>query len=102
MAETALNRFRKILDEVFMLDRADLDFGIYRIMNVKRAEISRFLDQDLLPQVREALGELGAADRLSVQSQLERAIAGAKIAGFDPDASPRVLELKTQLAALPD
>ena len=47
-----------------MFDQADLDFGIYRIMNAKREEITRFLDTDLLPQVREVLGELEQADRL--------------------------------------
>jgi adenine-specific DNA-methyltransferase len=34
------------------LDQADLDFGIYRIMNQKRDEVVRFLDKDLLPQVQ--------------------------------------------------
>ena len=32
-----------------------LDFGLYRIMNVRRDELRRFLDRDLLPKVREAL-----------------------------------------------
>ena len=43
--------------EFFQLDQADLDFGIYRIMNARRDEINRFLASDLLPQVREAFGE---------------------------------------------
>ena len=37
------------LKEMFQMDQADLDFGIYRIMNAKRDEISQFLEQDLLP-----------------------------------------------------
>ena len=44
MPETNLAKFTKLLSELFMLDRADLDFGIYRIMNSKREEITRFLD----------------------------------------------------------
>jgi len=48
-------KFRELLRELFMFDRADLDFGIYRIMNAKRGEIERFLESDLLPQVKEAL-----------------------------------------------
>lgn len=29
-------QFRAKLDELFQMDRAELDFGIYRIMNIKR------------------------------------------------------------------
>ncbi len=31
------------LEEIFQLDQADFDFGIYRIMNQKQAEINDFL-----------------------------------------------------------
>jgi len=31
------------LKELFQMDQADLNFGIYRIMNAKRDEISQFL-----------------------------------------------------------
>jgi adenine-specific DNA-methyltransferase len=27
------NKLKQLLDELFQFDRADLDFGIYRIMN---------------------------------------------------------------------
>ncbi|MDQ3540584.1 MAG: hypothetical protein M3440_07840, partial [Chloroflexota bacterium] len=53
-------RLRKLLDELFQFVRADIDFGIYRIMNQKRAEIGRFLDEDLLPQVRATLADYRA------------------------------------------
>ena len=46
----AYNKLKQLLDELFQFDRADLDFGIYRIMNRKREEVSSFLDNDLLPQ----------------------------------------------------
>ena len=46
-------RLVRLLKELFQIDQAELDFGIYRIMNQKADEISRFLDEDLLPQVRE-------------------------------------------------
>ena len=55
------------LTEIFQLDQADLDFGIYRIMNSKRDEILRFLERDLLPQVKSVLsaaqGDIGSAGR---------------------------------------
>ena len=40
-----------------MMDHAELDFGIYRIMNQKRNEIKQFLESDLLPQVKKILAE---------------------------------------------
>ena len=49
-----MNKLKAILREMFQLDQADLDFGIYRIMNQKREEIEQFLDRDLLPQVKTA------------------------------------------------
>ena len=50
------DRLKAILREMFQLDRGDLDFGLYRIMNLKAAEIEAFLDNDLLPQVKDGTG----------------------------------------------
>ena len=50
-----LDRLKTLLREMFQLDRGDLDFGLYRIMNLKTAEIATFLDNDLLPQVQDKL-----------------------------------------------
>jgi adenine-specific DNA-methyltransferase len=98
MPETHLDKFKKLLAELFMFDQADLDFGIYRIMNAKRDEITRFLDRDLLPQVREALGELEQADRAAVEAELTKALEQAKALGADPESLPKVRELRQQLA----
>ncbi|MDN3510785.1 MAG: hypothetical protein NG784_05705 [Candidatus Jettenia sp.] len=51
--ETQYEKLKKILQQMFQMDQADLDFGIYRIMNQKRVEIERFLDKELLPQVKQ-------------------------------------------------
>ncbi|KHE91792.1 MAG: hypothetical protein K8F52_08050 [Candidatus Scalindua rubra] len=47
--ETQYVKLKKILRQMFQMDQADLDFGIYRIMNQKREEIEQFLDEELLP-----------------------------------------------------
>ena len=60
MATNYHDSFIKKLQEIFMMDHAELDFGIYRIMNQKRAEIEHFLKFELLPQVKTALA--GAPD----------------------------------------
>ena len=38
------------LKEIFRSDRSDLDFGIYRILNFKRKEIKRFIEEELVKQ----------------------------------------------------
>lgn len=98
MPETNLAKFKKLLSELFMLDRADLDFGIYRIMNSKREEITRFLDNDLLPQVRDEFSKLGAGDRAQLEQDYQEALKEAKRYGaLDPENAPPVIEARTKL-----
>ena len=65
MAQNYYESFKKKLEEIFMMDHAELDFGIYRIMNQKRNDIQRFLDLELLPQVKQVLegNNRGEADK---------------------------------------
>lgn len=42
-----LEKFQELLRELFQFDCADLDFGIYRIMNHKRDVVERFIAEDL-------------------------------------------------------
>ncbi len=44
---TPLERFQQLLRDLFEFDAADLDFGIYRILNHKRSRISDFIDLDM-------------------------------------------------------
>ena len=39
-----LEDFKRKLQEIFEMDKSDLDFGIYRIMNYKRKEINKFIE----------------------------------------------------------
>jgi adenine-specific DNA-methyltransferase len=102
---TNLDKLKILLAELFMLDQADLDFGIYRVMNAKRAEVTRFLDHDLLPQVRTELEKISTGDRAGIETELAKAIAAARAAGFSAEQaeqSPKVKELRAQLAATVD
>ena len=97
-----MNSFEKLktkLAELFQLDQADLDFGIYRIMNARRDEISRFLERDLLPQVREAFGKYKSSDKAEIQKKLDKVAEGVRAAGMDPEQSPKVKELREKYAA---
>ena len=89
--------FRKKLQEIFMMDHAELDFGIYRIMNHKRNQINDFLDKQLLPQVEQTLKEYVKTDD-SLQQELTKAIEGCKNLGIDPDTNPKVQQLRQQIA----
>ena len=56
---------------MFQFDCADLDFGIYRIMNRKRDVIERFIVEDLPKAVNEALdsGEMAEQSRAAEKLQ---------------------------------
>ncbi|MZP30460.1 site-specific DNA-methyltransferase [Heliobacterium undosum] len=79
----AYQKLKRILSQMLQLDRADLDFGIYRIMNVKRAEVEKFFNNDLLPQIKQALSKYTANDegqRLLVEKsavQTQAVVGGA-------------------------
>ena len=93
-------RLRDVLREMFQLDRGDLDFGLYRIMNLKRAEVERFLGEDLLPQARELLGVSIERSREAVRKELEKTEWGHREFGVDPDTSPSVRQLRAQMEGL--
>jgi adenine-specific DNA-methyltransferase len=88
------SKLNDLLRELFQLDQADLDFGIYRIMNARRDEINRFLEQVLLPQVREAFSEYKSADKALLRKELDKAIDQAKALEIDPNTAPKVKELR--------
>ena len=52
------DKFIKLLKEMFQFDQADLDFGIYRIMNEKRNEINKFMSEDLPHDIDKGLASL--------------------------------------------
>lgn len=95
-------KLKNLLKELFQLDQPDLDFGLYRIMHAKSAEITQFLDDDLLPQVHSVIGELEQAARAVLQTDLVKAIEQAKGVGIDPETAPRVQELRQALATTAD
>ena len=102
MAMNYYDKFVAKLQEIFMMDHAELDFGIYRIMNQKRDEIQHFLQVDLLPQVKTALQGDGGNTQQAKQrmAEIEQMFAGMDIETL-PDSNPNVAEykkLKAQLA----
>lgn len=91
-------KLKALLKELFQLDQPDLDFGLYRIMHAKSAEVTQFLDKDLLPQVQQAFGLYKTADKAELEKELAKAIEQAQSLGADPEALPKVKELRAKLA----
>ena len=90
-------KLKTLLKELFQLDQPDLDFGLYRVMHAKSAEVSQFLDEDLLPQVKAAFGQYRTADKAEIEKELAKVIAGIEAAGMNPDDSPKVRDLRARL-----
>lgn len=96
MATNYFDKFVTKLEEIFMMDHAELDFGIYRIMNQKRDEIKHFLEIELMPQVKQILeGESGDSKKImrrmsEIESQL----------GTDIDSLPQSIPMVTEYKKL--
>ena len=97
-----LGRLKALLREMFQLDRGDLDFGLYRIMNLKSAEVAAFLDRDLLPQVKTKLNLASAEERAKLEEELENDRKTARRLGYDPDLDPppSIVDLNRRLAEM--
>lgn len=91
------------LREIFQLDRTDLDFGLYRIMNLKSEEVSKFIEEDLLPQVKNGLKEYSNFDYAEIQSELEKTIEQSKELGLSDEQIenlPKIKDLKSKLVSV--
>jgi len=66
-----LDKFQRLLRDMFQFDRADLDFGIYRIMNHKRDVIEKFISTDLPKAIADELSRGGLAEQSQAAQDLE-------------------------------
>lgn len=66
-----LHTFQDLLRALFQFDCADLDFGIYRIMNHKRQVIERWIEEDLPKAVRQELEQGTLAEQAQARQDLE-------------------------------
>lgn len=64
-------KFQRLLRELFQFDCADLDFGIYRIMNYKRGVIEKFITQDLPKGIADELNRGALADQSRTAKELK-------------------------------
>ncbi|MCY3629757.1 MAG: DNA methyltransferase [Bacteroidota bacterium] len=95
-------KLKTLLKELFQLDQPDLDFGLYRIMHAKSIEITQFLDNDLLPQVKAAFEIHKSYDKGHLEKHLSELIKGVERAGMNPDDSPRIKDIRILLETAVD
>lgn len=88
----------KKLKEIFQIDRPELDFGVYRILNARVGEINDYLENRLKAKVGESLAASGAASVEGLQKELKEKEAQYRADGIDPDKVPKILELRQKLA----
>ena len=69
---TPREKFQDLLKKLFQFDSAELDFGIYRIMNQKREVIERFIGKDLLDGVAKELKSGALAQDAASSKELSK------------------------------
>lgn len=79
-----LNKFQGLLEELFQFNAADLDFGIYRIMNQKRGVIERFIMEDLPRSISQELAQGALVGQTQAAKELEA--AKKKVLAINDDA----------------
>jgi adenine-specific DNA-methyltransferase len=75
---TPREKFQDLLKKLFQFDCAELDFGIYRIMNQKRAVIEQFIETDLVKGIAKELKSGALAQEAGLAQQLAEVTAQIK------------------------
>ena len=63
--------FISLMKGIFELDKSDLNFGIYRIMNIRKAEIENFLDKGIHERIDAILAPYAQNDKEDIKKQIE-------------------------------
>ena len=100
-----LDRFVKLLKEIFELDKSDLDFGIYRVLNLRKSQIERFLTHSLPQMVKETLEPFAQKSKEEIRAEMYQIEQDAIEMGMTVDTlsnkaqkKERYRELQKQLA----
>lgn len=95
-------KLQAVLREIFEIDKADLDFGIYRIMNQKRDDVNKFIEKQLPKDIKEILSQTQSKDSVQLQQDLDKLGSDLDNAGVVRESSPKYLELKKMIEASVD
>src|SRR5690625_304829 len=95
-------KLQAVLREIFEIDKADLDFGIYRIMNQKRDDVNKFIEKQLPKDIKKILSQTQSKDSVQLQQDLDKLGSDLDNAGVVRESSPKYLELKKMIEASVD
>lgn len=73
---TPVEKLQALLRDLFQIDRAELDFGIYRLFRLQRDQIDSFLEDQLPRAVQDAFTAVDEARRAELSGELEAARSG--------------------------
>ena len=85
------------LKEIFQINRADLDFGIYRILNTRSQEIEHYLSQTLPQAVKTAFGTNQSEQITQWQTELAALQKTLEDAGVPLESSKKYQELQSKI-----
>ena len=91
-----LDRFTKLLKEIFELDKSDLDFGIYRVMNLRKTQIEQFLTERLPQMVQETLAPFAQGSKEEIRAKMKQIEDSVAEMGMTVDALPDTAQKKQQ------
>src|SRR5690554_900803 len=95
-------KLQAVLREIFEIDKAELDFGIYRIMNQKRDDVNKFIEKQLPKDIKEILSQTQSKDSVQLQQDLDKLGNDLDNAGVVRESSPKYVELKKMIEASVD
>ena len=64
-AAPSLKKLQDLLRQLFQIEAADLDFGIYRILNYKRERVEEFINKRLPQIVNKAFQDYAKAEEMA-------------------------------------
>lgn len=94
-----LKRFTDLLKEMFEIDKADLDFGLYRILKLRKNEIENFIDNDLPYKVKEILSSY-TKDNLEIKNKMKKIEDSCNELGVSIEELPDTSEKKRKYMEL--
>ncbi len=94
------NQLKDVLNDIFELNKADLDFGIYRIMNQKRKQVNEFIENHLPEDIKQALSETQSTDKTEIENELKTLKKNLDDAGIVAEESPKYNTLKERLQSV--
>ena len=88
------------LKEIFQIDKPELDFGIYKIVNAKAEMIQKFLTNDLKAKVQMALADKASAGKKALEDKIAKIEATLAPLGVQPSSSAEWVAAKAELDKL--